>query len=98
MIHRRGVIFSFFLFLSFRPLVDPFIQTNSLLIVREETFPFEFLPHYSFKEKPAHLVRVKGFWIDPYEVTNEDFTLFVDATNHRTFAEIAPDPETYPGN
>jgi len=34
-------------------------------------------------ERPVHTVAVKGFWIDPYEVTNAQYKVFVDATNHR---------------
>ena len=52
--------------------------------------------HYP-EERPAHLVAVDGFWIDRYPVTNERFARFVEATGHRTFAEVAPDPAQYPG-
>ncbi|QGJ71653.1 FGE-sulfatase domain-containing protein [Planctomycetales bacterium 10988] len=38
-------------------------------------------------EKPAHLVTVRGFWIDPYEVTNGEFSRFVQATSYQTTAE-----------
>lgn len=34
-------------------------------------------------EKPAHEVKVEPFYIDTYEVTNEDYEKFVNATNHR---------------
>lgn len=34
-------------------------------------------------ERPAHKVTVKPFFIDQYEVTNEDYAKFVKATNHR---------------
>ena len=34
-------------------------------------------------ERPAHNVTVKPFFIDQYEVTNEDYSKFVKATNHR---------------
>jgi formylglycine-generating enzyme required for sulfatase activity len=34
-------------------------------------------------ERPAHRVTVKPFFIDLYEVTNEDYAKFVKATNHR---------------
>jgi formylglycine-generating enzyme required for sulfatase activity len=33
-------------------------------------------------ESPAHKVTVKPFFIDTYEVTNEDYAKFVKATNH----------------
>ncbi|PZF76317.1 formylglycine-generating enzyme family protein [Aestuariivirga litoralis] len=52
--------------------------------------------HYP-EEKPAHRVRVNGFWIDTMPVTNRDFARFVDETGYVTFAEIAPDPKDYPG-
>jgi formylglycine-generating enzyme required for sulfatase activity len=41
-------------------------------------------------EKPAHRVRVDGFWMDKTEVTNAQFAEFVDATGYATTAEIAP--------
>ncbi len=52
--------------------------------------------HYP-EEAPAHRVRVEGFWIDRTPVTNRDFLRFVKATGHVTVAEIAPDPNDYPG-
>jgi len=52
--------------------------------------------HYP-EEKPAHRVRVDGFWIDASPVTNRQFKTFADATGYVTFAEIAPDPKDYPG-
>src|SRR5690349_14137259 len=44
-------------------------------------------------EKPAHRVRVSGFFIDATEVTNAEFQRFVDATKYVTTAEKAPDVE-----
>jgi formylglycine-generating enzyme required for sulfatase activity len=38
-------------------------------------------------EKPAHRVRVSGFWMDEMEVTNAQFRAFVEATEHVTTAE-----------
>lgn len=38
-------------------------------------------------EKPAHRVRIDGFWIDATEVTNAQFSEFVAATNYKTIAE-----------
>jgi formylglycine-generating enzyme required for sulfatase activity len=52
--------------------------------------------HYR-EEAPAHRVRVDGFWIDPYEVTNAEFAEFVAATNYVTLAEKTPDASDYPG-
>ena len=44
-------------------------------------------------ERPAHRVRVGGFWADETEVTNAQFRAFVDATGYVTTAEKAPDWE-----
>jgi len=49
------------------------------------------------EEKPAHRVKLDGFWIDTSPVTNAQFRRFVRDTGHVTFAEIAPDPKDYPG-
>jgi formylglycine-generating enzyme required for sulfatase activity len=42
-------------------------------------------------EKPAHRVRVDGFWMDETDVTNAQFRQFVDATGYLTTAEKPPD-------
>ncbi len=44
-------------------------------------------------EKPAHRVRVDGFWMDETEVTNSQFRKFVEATKYVTTAEKPPDLE-----
>lgn len=44
-------------------------------------------------EKPAHPVRVDGFWIDETEVTNTQFRTFVESTGYVTTAEEAPSVE-----
>jgi formylglycine-generating enzyme required for sulfatase activity len=49
------------------------------------------------EEAPAHRVRVEGFFIDPYPVTNRQFAAFIAATGYRTVAERPPDPTDYPG-
>lgn len=41
-------------------------------------------------ERPAHRVRVDGFWIDIHEVTNRQFAAFVKATGYVTTAEQTP--------
>lgn len=46
--------------------------------------------------RPVLRVKVKGFWMDRTEVTNADFAKFVEATGHRTVAEIAPTKEEFP--
>ena len=44
-------------------------------------------------EKPAHRVRIDGFWIDATDVTNAEFRKFVEATGYVTMAEKAPTAE-----
>jgi formylglycine-generating enzyme required for sulfatase activity len=38
-------------------------------------------------ERPAHRVKVAGFWIDAHAVTNDEFGKFVDSTGYLTTAE-----------
>jgi formylglycine-generating enzyme required for sulfatase activity len=45
------------------------------------------LPGVRADEKPAHKVRVDGFWIDVNDVTNAEFRTFVEATGYKTIAE-----------
>jgi formylglycine-generating enzyme len=52
--------------------------------------------HYP-EEAPAHKVKVAGFWIGAYAVTNAEFGRFVDATGYMTVAERPADPADYPG-
>src|SRR5687767_4112946 len=41
-------------------------------------------------ERPAHQVKVTGFWMDETEVTNAQFEDFVEATAYVTVAERKP--------
>ena len=43
-----------------------------------------------FHERPAHQVKVDGFWMDETEVTNAQFAKFVEATGYITVAERKP--------
>jgi formylglycine-generating enzyme required for sulfatase activity len=45
-------------------------------------------------ERPAHRVKVAGFWMDRHHVTNAEFRRFVEATGYVTTAERKPDWET----
>jgi sulfatase modifying factor 1 len=45
-------------------------------------------------ERPAHRVRIDGFWIDQTEVTNQQFKEFVEATSYVTVAERKPEWES----
>ncbi len=38
-------------------------------------------------ERPSHSVKINGFWMDKYVVTNADFKQFIDATGYVTTAE-----------
>jgi len=53
--------------------------------------------HHYPEERPAHRVRVDGFWMDRTSVTNREFRRFVEATSYVTFAERPPAPRDYPG-
>jgi formylglycine-generating enzyme required for sulfatase activity len=44
-------------------------------------------------ERPAHRVKIDGFWMDATAVTNAQFRAFVDATRYVTVAERAIDWE-----
>jgi sulfatase modifying factor 1 len=45
-------------------------------------------------ERPAHPVKVGGFWMDRHHVTNAQFRKFVEATGYVTTAERKPTPES----
>ena len=53
--------------------------------------------HHYPEEAPRHRVHVDGFWMDRTPVTVGQFADFVRATGHVTTAEIAPNPDDYPG-
>ncbi|MDR5739998.1 formylglycine-generating enzyme family protein [Caballeronia sp. LZ016] len=46
--------------------------------------------HAQPNEGPAHAVKLSGYWIDRYDVTNADFARFVAATGYVTTAERKP--------
>jgi formylglycine-generating enzyme required for sulfatase activity len=52
--------------------------------------------HYR-EERPAHEVRVNGFWIDRTCVTNQQFARFVRETGYVTLAERPANAADYPG-
>ena len=60
------------------------------------TFAMGSSRHYP-EEAPVREVSVDAFWLDEHPVTNLEFTRFVKATGHVTWAEKEPDPEQYPG-
>lgn len=60
------------------------------------TFQMGSNNHYP-EERPVHSETVSGFWIDKFEVTNEQFEEFVEETGYVTVTERPVDPEDYPG-
>ena len=46
-------------------------------------------------ERPAHQLSMSGFWIDQFEVTNENFEAFVTATKYTTQAESYGDSQVF---
>ncbi len=47
-------------------------------------------------EQPIHKVKLDGFWIGKYEITNEEYTEFVTDARYKTIAERKPRPEDFP--
>lgn len=45
---------------------------------------------------PKHQVRIRSFWMDQTEVTNREFSKFVEATGYITIAERELDPAAFP--
>ncbi|QDT37475.1 formylglycine-generating enzyme family protein [Stratiformator vulcanicus] len=48
-------------------------------------------------EIPVHAVTLDGFWMDATEVTNAEFSRFVEATGYKTIAETKPKREDFAG-
>jgi len=76
--------------------IGPATPDPDMVWIPGGTFQMGSDHHYS-EERPAHVARVEGFWIDKYEVTNEQFARFVEATKHLTLAERPARAEDYPG-
>jgi sulfatase modifying factor 1 len=60
------------------------------------TFKMGSEKHYQ-EEAPVHTVKVDGFWMDIYTVSNAEFRKFVEETNYVTYAERPLNPNDYPG-
>src|SRR5258708_28634234 len=59
-----------------------------MLWIRGGTFLMGTNDKESFpNERPAHFVQVQGFWIDEHDVTNAEFSKFIEATGYVTTAE-----------
>jgi formylglycine-generating enzyme required for sulfatase activity len=84
-----------------RPVADavrsaPSPSRNGMVWIAGGEFLMGSDKHYP-EEAPAHRVRVDGFWIDRFTVTNRDFEQFVEATGYVTLAERPANPDDYPG-
>ena len=54
-------------------------------------------PNGEQDERPVHNVKLNGFWIGKFEVTNVEFAAFITATKYKTIAERQPKLEDFPG-
>lgn len=78
---------------SFSPGKPPY---KDMVWIPDSTFEMGgSIPNYP-EEGPIHTVKVSGFWMDKYPVTNKQFQKFVKATGYVTFAEKPPKAEDYP--
>jgi sulfatase modifying factor 1 len=77
-------------------LPDRVLKPPGMVWIPGGTFWMGSNRHYP-EEAPAHRVSVDGFFIDCSPVTNLEFRRFIAATGYKTFAEIPPDPNDYPG-
>ena len=57
---------------------------------------FEMGSEKNQDEQPVHKVKVDGFWVGKYEVTNEEFAEFAKESGYKTIAERKPKPEDFP--
>ncbi|MBT7800822.1 MAG: formylglycine-generating enzyme family protein [Tateyamaria sp.] len=53
--------------------------------------------HHYAEEAPVREIRVSGFWIDQYAVTNAEYANFIEKTGYVTVAERPLDPSNFPG-
>jgi formylglycine-generating enzyme len=70
--------------------------TKDMTWIPSGTFAMGSNAHYP-EEAPVRDVTVDGFWIDPYQVTNERFAAFIEDTGSVTVAERPLDPADFPG-
>lgn len=70
-------------------------MTDDLIWIPAQTALLGSDRHYP-EEAPAREVRVEGFWIQRHQVTNAQFTEFVDATGYLTVAERPVNPDDFP--
>lgn len=75
-----------------QPVVDkPAKEISGMVWVPGGTFIMGTDEEESYgHERPAHQVKLDGFWMDETEVTNAQFNAFVEATGYTTVAERKP--------
>ena len=74
----------------------PQTSTGDMIWIEGGTFRMGSEHHYP-EEAPVVTATAQGFWIDPYLVTNEQFSRFVEQTGYVTLAERPARAEDYPG-
>src|SRR3954462_11063457 len=72
-------------------------QTNGMVWIPSGSF-YMGTTNGAPDEMPQHLVTLNGFWMDKYEVTNEQFEKFVKATGYVTVSERKPKAEDFPSS
>jgi formylglycine-generating enzyme len=70
--------------------------TDNMVWIKGGSFRMGSDHHYP-EEAPTFMASVEGFWIDPFLVTNEQFSQFVKDTGYVTLAERPARAEDYPG-
>ena len=70
-------------------------ETNNMVWIPSGTY-YMGSTNAAPDESPQHLVTLNGFWMDKYEVTNDDFERFVKSTGYITGAERKPKAEDRP--
>lgn len=94
---RRELLFSVglcFITAACSPERTPVMKQGSMVWLEGGEFMMGTNSREAYEhERPAHPVKVSGFWMDTTEVTNAQFKKFVDATNYVTVAERKPDWE-----
>lgn len=64
-------------------------NTENMILIKDGTFLMGTNEPYFIEDKegPARNVTVKSFYMDKYEVSNENFKKFIDETGYKTEAE-----------
>ena len=79
-----------------RTLVYRNLGSDNSRMVWVSTGQFEMGANRFSDTQPVENMSDTGFWMDTHEVTNAQFSLFVEATGYQTLAERNLDPGKYP--